>query len=144
MPVIGRGESGQLCCTSPLSIYNATVAGECIQSEALNVDTPKCMVSLVEQIQPDLPVCTVIFHRKHNACGQCKVNTLVLQVFCPIFVPFSALYEYCKQQKGREKWIGVCCNHLLLFDVSLHFFVLPAPPRILIHASGPAYITAHQ
>lgn len=38
--VIGRGESGQLYYTSPLSIHNMTSAGECIQSEALNVDTP--------------------------------------------------------------------------------------------------------
>lgn len=38
--VIGRGESGQLYNSSLLSIHDMTAAGECIQSEALNVDTP--------------------------------------------------------------------------------------------------------
>lgn len=39
--VIGRGESGQPCYTTPLSIHIMMAAGECIQSDALNVDTLK-------------------------------------------------------------------------------------------------------
>lgn len=37
--VIYSGESGQLCYTNPVSIHNEPVAGECIQSEVLGVNT---------------------------------------------------------------------------------------------------------
>lgn len=76
--VRGRGEPGQLCYTSPLSIYNAAVAGEGIQSEALNVDILKCIVSLtrapVKQFWPDVVGSGTLWYFTGNTPYVCGVK----------------------------------------------------------------------
>lgn len=74
--VIGRGESGQLYYTCPLSIHNMTSAGEWIQSEALNVDRYSHFgVPLTWEAVEQLPanvVCSCNFFLPQNTLSICS------------------------------------------------------------------------
>lgn len=70
---IGWGEFGQPCYSGPLSANNTTASGECIQSEALNVDTPTVGLSLTgETVEPFL-VKLGLFPVSPDVCQRIKM-----------------------------------------------------------------------
>lgn len=130
--VIGRGESGQLCYTSPLSIHNMTAAGECIQSEALNVDTLKCSILTCSRAGRTVSGCcglfkyVVILHREYSLFSTKARGGGVKNIFSPScegsehierpasLKPFPTLLEYCKQKGETPRVVCVAISYCLM------------------------------
>lgn len=118
--VIGRGESGQLYCSSLLSIRDMTAVGECIQSEALNVDAPtgarhslwdQPAVAHAVDVQYSRlnTVCTVVSHITQSLVDIC------LQRCMRVKLSLLSIYtrsEYCKRAAAP------CAHSCLLQCVS--------------------------